>query len=95
MIDADTATSTIFFEFRHVMRLDNDYMRQDNTAGHYSTRHVRTTAGWRIQSRIEQAIFETIGNSCAMQPHRRVQIRHDTVCPATAIPKPAMIQGET
>lgn len=66
MIDADTATFAIFFGFRHVMRRDNGYTRQGNTAGHYSTRDVRTAAGWRIQSRIEQAMFETIGNSCAM-----------------------------
>ena len=51
----------IFFEFRHVMRTPT-HIRQGVTAGHYRTRYLRTSAGWRILERIEQAVGEETGH---------------------------------
>lgn len=48
-IDGDRAESVIFFEFRHVMRTPT-HIRQGVTAGHYRTRYLRTSAGWRIRT---------------------------------------------
>ena len=60
-IDGDHAESVIFFEFRHVMRTPT-HIRQGVTAGHYRTRYLRTSAGWRILERIEQAVGEETGH---------------------------------
>lgn len=63
-IQGDAATSVVFFEFRHVMRkFDGSHVRQGNTGGHYHTRYVRTPAGWRIESRVEKAVFENVSNT--------------------------------
>lgn len=62
-IEDDAATSVIFFEFRHVLRRDDGHVRQGNTGGHYHTRYVRTPAGWRIESRVEKAVFENVSNT--------------------------------
>ena len=62
-IRGDEASSIIFFEFRHLMRREDGHVRQGTTGGLYQTRYVRTPAGWRMQSRVEKAVFETISNS--------------------------------
>jgi hypothetical protein len=65
-IRGDEASSIIFFEFRHVMQGADGHIRQGNTCGHYHTRYVRTPAGWRMQSRVEKAVFENVNNSYSM-----------------------------
>ncbi len=62
-IRGDEASSIIFFEFRHLMRREDGLVRRGTTCGLYQTRYVRTPAGWRMQSRVEKAVFETISNS--------------------------------
>lgn len=62
-ISGDTASATIFFEFRHAMRGDDGHTRQGVTAGYYEVEYLRTTEGWRIARRREQAVFEALNNS--------------------------------
>lgn len=59
-LDGDRAESVIFFEFRHIQHAGSALQRQGVTAGYYRTRYRRTTEGWRIGERIEQAIGEEI-----------------------------------
>jgi len=67
-IHGNEASSVIFFEFRHLMRRDDGHVRQGNTGGHYHTRYVRTPAGWRMQSRVEKAVFENLSNYFPIHP---------------------------
>lgn len=59
-LKGDEAESVIFFEFRHVMKAGAAHTRQGVTGGHYHTRYVRTAAGWRMQHRVEKAVFENL-----------------------------------
>lgn len=61
----DTASATIFFEFRHVMHDGSGHTRQGLTAGYYEVDYQRTAAGWRIARRVEQAVFDNTDNSFA------------------------------
>ena len=63
-ITEDSATSLIFFEFRHHMR-DGNQSRHGMTGGYYETRYARTVEGWRILHRKERAVFEELSNTYA------------------------------
>ena len=67
-LDGDVASSLIYFEFRHVMHGGDAHVRQGMTAGHYRTRYRRTPHGWRIRSRMEQAVFEELGHAYKVTP---------------------------
>ena len=62
-ISGDEASSLVFFEFRHSMKDKSGHVRQGTTAGYYRTRYVRTPAGWRIASRVEKAVFESLAHA--------------------------------
>ena len=57
-IQEDIAKSLIFFEFRHVMKAHSGTTRQGVTGGYYRTSYTRTDQGWRIQERVERAVFD-------------------------------------
>lgn len=59
----DQASSLIFFEYRHVMRQSNGDTRQGVVAGYYHVDYLRTTQGWRMHHRREQAMFDDTTDS--------------------------------
>lgn len=62
-LQGDQASALIFFEYRHVMRQDNGHTRQGVVAGYYHVDYLRTPQGWRMQRRVEQALFDDTSDS--------------------------------
>lgn len=56
-ISADSAGTTIFFEYKYLNRAAAAHTRQGTAAGLYRTSYRRTTSGWRISERIEKPVM--------------------------------------
>lgn len=57
VVDGDTATGGLYFEFRRVNRQAGDETAQGSTSGYYDVRYVRTEGGWRMKARVEKGII--------------------------------------
>ncbi len=57
VVDGDTATGGLYFEFRRVNRQAGDQTTQGSTSGYYDVRYVRTGHGWRMKTRVEKGII--------------------------------------
>lgn len=68
VIDGNTASALIFFEFPHAMNDEAGHTRQGTTTGYYEVEYRRTDNGWRITARREQPVFDNTSNSFSFKP---------------------------
>lgn len=71
VLDGDRASALIYFEFPHVMNNGTGHTRQGVTCGYYQVDYQRTSDGWRIAGRREQAVFDNTDNSFDFRPTTR------------------------